>query len=73
MHKASSRDDLTDTIRMFRMGVEGRKPHGHVVGVQPGWFYKGDGSSIVATDSDICAPAFAQDRSEELDRGHLPD
>jgi hypothetical protein len=65
MHKAASRDDLTDSMRMFRMGVEGGKPHGHAVGVQPEWFYKGDGSSIVATDSDICASAFALDGSEE--------
>ena len=65
MHKASSRDDVTDSMRMFRMGVEGGKPYGQAAGVQPEWFYKGDGSNIVATDSDVCAPAFALDGSEE--------
>lgn len=65
MHKTSASDDVTDSMRMFRMGVEGGKPYGQAVGVQPEWFYKGDGSSIVASDTDICSPAFALDGSEE--------
>jgi hypothetical protein len=65
MHKTITSDDVTDSMRMFRMGVEGGKPHGQGIGVQPEWFYKGDGSSIVATGTPICAPAFALDGSEE--------
>jgi len=65
MHKTAASGDVTDSMRMFRMGVEGGKPHGQATGVQPEWFYKGDGSSIVATGAPICAPAFALDGSEE--------
>jgi hypothetical protein len=65
MHKTAASGDVTDSMRMFRMGVEGGKPHGQAIGVQPEWFYKGDGSSIVATGTPICAPAFALDGSEE--------
>jgi hypothetical protein len=65
MHKTSASDHVTDSMRMFRMGVEGGRPYGQAIGVQPEWFYKGDGSSIVASDTDICSPAFALDGSEE--------
>jgi hypothetical protein len=64
MHKTAAAD-LTDSMRMFRMGVEGGKPYGESVGVQPEWFYKGDGSSLVASGQAIHAPAFALDGSEE--------
>jgi hypothetical protein len=65
MHRTAAGEDVTDSMRMFRMGVEGGKPQGEAAGVQPEWFYKGDGSNVVATDSAICAPAFALDGSEE--------
>jgi hypothetical protein len=65
MHRTAAGEDVTDSMRMFRMGVEGGKPQGEAAGVQPEWFYKGDGSNVVATESAICAPAFALDGSEE--------
>ncbi len=34
-------------MRMFRMGLEGGKPTDGEIGVQPEWFYKGDGSCLV--------------------------
>jgi len=52
-------------MRMFLMGVEGGKPRDGEVGVQPEWFYKGDGSSIVAPGAAIPSPDFALDGSEE--------
>ena len=65
MHKAAAGGTLTDSMRMFMMGVEGGKPVGDAVGAQPEWFYKGDGSSLVGTGSALPAPAFALDGSEE--------
>jgi hypothetical protein len=50
---------------MFLLGVEGGKPRDGEVGVQPEWFYKGDGSSIVAPGAAIPSPDFALDGSEE--------
>ncbi len=65
MHKAATAEAQTDSMRMFRMGLEGGKPKPGQVGVQPEWFYKGDGSSIVATGAPLGRPAFAEDGGEE--------
>lgn len=67
MHKNLSGDveQLTDSMKMFRWGLEGGKPKGAGAGVQPEWFYKGDGSIIVAPETDIPLPEFALDGGEE--------
>ncbi len=52
-------------MRMFRMGVEGGKPAPGEAGVQPEWFYKGDGSGLVASGEPLVSPAFARDGGEE--------
>jgi hypothetical protein len=65
MHKAAAGGTLTDSMRMFLMGVEGGKPGDGQSGVQPEWFYKGDGSFLVGTGASLPSPAFAQDGSEE--------
>jgi hypothetical protein len=64
MHKAAAGGTVTDSMRMFMMGVEGGKPESGA-GVQPEWFYKGDGSCLVAPGGDLPSPAFALDGSEE--------
>ena len=64
MHKAAA-EGVTDSMRMFLMGVEGGKPEGDGPGVQPEWFYKGDGSCLVAPGGDLEAPVFALDGGEE--------
>lgn len=66
MHRAAAAGDkLTDSMRMFIEGVEGGKPAPGAVGQQPEWFYKGDGSQLVAPGTDLTMPAFAQDGGEE--------
>lgn len=55
----------TDSMRMFRMGLEGGKPAPGTVGVQPEWFYKGDGSILVGPGEPLRLPPFAQDGGEE--------
>lgn len=66
MHKADNKAaDETDSMKMFRMGVEGGKPKAGVQGVQPEWFYKGDGSVVANPGADIPSPSFALDGSEE--------
>ncbi len=52
-------ENLTDSLKMFKMGLEGGKPKGAGAGVQPEWFYKGDGSQLVAPGQPLAAPAFA--------------
>lgn len=56
---------LSDSMKMFRMGVEGGKPATGTAGVQPEWFYKGDGSIVRATGQDLEMPAFSLDGGEE--------
>jgi hypothetical protein len=61
----SAEADLTDSMKMFRMGLEGGKPADGGVGVQPEWFYKGDGSCVVPPEAPLPSPAFALDAGEE--------
>jgi hypothetical protein len=65
MHKAAASGTETDSMRMFRMGLEGGKPPGLAVGVQPEWFYKGDGQQLVAPGAPLEMPDFAADGGEE--------
>lgn len=66
MHaKASAAAAQSDSMRMFLSGLEGGKPADGAVGVQPEWFYKGDGSSIVACGAALESPTFALDGGEE--------
>jgi hypothetical protein len=66
MHKAAaSTEKPTDSMRMFLMGVEGGKPRQGEVGAQPEWFYKGDGSSVIAPEKPLTSPSFALDGGEE--------
>lgn len=57
--------ELTDSMKMFRLGLEGGKPAPGESGVQPEWFYKGDGHCIAAPCAPLTAPAFALDGGEE--------
>jgi hypothetical protein len=52
---------LTDSMKMFKLGLEGGRPDSGEIGAQPEWFYKGDGSSVVAPYAPIPVPAFALD------------
>ncbi len=61
----SAQVTATDSMRMFMMGVRGGKPSEGQIGVQPEWFYKGQGESIIATGEPLTVPAFAEDGGEE--------
>lgn len=69
MHQKLQADEanLTDSMRMFRMGLEGGKPAGGGPGVQPEWFYKGDGSNVVAPGQPIQVPTFSLDLGDEAE------
>jgi hypothetical protein len=65
MHaKLAGAETLTDSMRMFRMGLEGGKPASGP-GVQPEWFYKGNGHTAVAPGAALIQPGFAEDGGEE--------
>ena len=66
MHRAAAdAEKQTDSMRMFLEGVEGGKPAEGARGQQPEWFYKGDGSGLVAPGAALTMPDFAQDGGEE--------
>ena len=65
MHMQATSETMTDSMKMFRMGVEGGRPEGGGIGAQPEWFYKGTGHSAVAPGDPLTSPGFAEDGGEE--------
>ncbi|MFL6446887.1 MAG: AraD1 family protein [Bryobacteraceae bacterium] len=74
-HKASAKNraamhktvdaEATDSFRMFKLGLEGGNPAAGEIGVQPEWFYKGDGAILKAHLSALTIPAYGDDGGEE--------
>jgi hypothetical protein len=60
-------DQLTDSMKMFRLGYEGGKPSLGEVGAQPEWAFKGDGQCVVNPEQAVTSPAFAHDGGEEAE------
>ena len=66
MHaKLEGAETLTDSMKMFRMGLEGGRPAAGEVGAQPEWFYKGNGHTAIAPGAALTSPGFALDGGEE--------
>ena len=57
--------ELTDSMKMFRWGLESGKPPAGEIGVAPEWFYKGNGTILRGHDAPLVVPAFAEDGGEE--------
>jgi hypothetical protein len=57
--------DLTDSMRMFRLGLEGGRPAAGQIGVSPEWFYKGNGTLLRAHSEPLDVPPHAGDGGEE--------
>ncbi|MBB4439231.1 MULTISPECIES: AraD1 family protein [Rhizobium] len=68
MHKKTTEaaeETLTDSMKMFKMGLENGKPKAGEKGVQPEWFYKGNGHGAAAPGAPLISPSFALDGGEE--------
>lgn len=67
MHHKMAGDEsaLSDSMRIFKWGVEGGRPSGGSPGVQPEWFYKGDGGIVAPPGAALRSPDFALDGGEE--------
>lgn len=63
--ESAAPDELTDSMKMFRMGLEGGKMNNGEPGVQPEWFYKGNGLCVVPSGHPLVSPSFALDGGEE--------
>lgn len=66
MHGKSDAE-LTDSMKMFRWGLEGGRPAPGKIGVAPEWFYKGTGTILRAHDDPLAAPSYAEDGGEEAE------
>jgi hypothetical protein len=66
MHMAKEQE-LTDSMKMFRWGVEGGRPGEGEIGIAPEWFHKGYGSIVHAHGDPLVVPAYAEDGGEEAE------
>lgn len=66
MH-ASKDEALTDSMRMFRWGIEGGRPAPGSIGIAPEWFYKGTGTTLRGHNQALDVPPYAGDGGEEAE------
>ena len=66
MHRGAN-VPVTDSMRMYRLGKEGGRPAAGAIGVQPEWFYKGNGSALRAHLEELVIPPYADDGGEEAE------
>jgi hypothetical protein len=66
MHMAKEQE-LTDSMKMFRWGLEGGRPATGEIGIAPEWFHKGYGSVVHAHGEPLLIPAYAEDGGEEAE------
>jgi hypothetical protein len=66
MHAAAA-EQLTDSMKMFRWGIEGGRPATGAIGTPPEWFYKGTGTTLRAHGEPLEVPAYAEDGGEEAE------
>jgi hypothetical protein len=64
MHEARE-TELTDSMKMFRLGLAEGKPASGAIGSAPEWFYKGPGSILRPHGAPLDVPAYAEDGGEE--------
>lgn len=55
----------TDSQKMFEMGLKGGKPEPGRRGIQPEWFYKGNGAILRGHNDFLDIPDFTEDGGEE--------
>ncbi len=56
---------VTDSMRMYRWGVEGGRPAEGEIGVPPEWFYKGPGTILRGHNEALTIPPYGEDGGEE--------
>ena len=66
MHSAAAETE-TDSMRMFRWGLEGGRPELGKIGTPPEWFFKGVGTILRAHGEHLVVPTYAEDGGEEAE------
>ena len=59
--------ELTDSMKMYRIGLEGGRPEPGCIGAAPEWFYKGIGTILRAQNQPLLVPDHAEDGGEEAE------
>jgi hypothetical protein len=60
-------EEVTDSMRMFRSGLEGGRPEAGRIGSAPEWFYNGTGTILRAHGEPLLVPSYAEDGGEEAE------
>ena len=60
-------EGLTDSMKIYRWGLEGGKPKTGQVGTQPEWFYKGCGTTLIGHGEPLQIPPYGDDGGEEAE------
>jgi hypothetical protein len=66
MHDAGDAE-LTDSMKMFRWGMEGGRPAPGQTGIAPEWFFKGTGMILRAHGEALEVPSHAEEGGEEAE------
>lgn len=67
MHRKQQEEGLSDSMKMYLWGEESGKPEAGSIGVQPEWFYKGNGSILRGHRDFLDIPPYAEDGGEEAE------
>jgi hypothetical protein len=58
---------ISDSMKMFQIGLEGGRPEPGRIGAAPEWFYKGTGSIVKTHKYPLTVPCHADDGGEEAE------
>ena len=58
---------MTDSMKIYNWGEQGGRPKSGIIGAQPEWFYKGNGTILRAHGEPLDVPAYAEDGGEEAE------
>jgi hypothetical protein len=72
MHSSDTRHptpdtQISDSMKMFQIGLEGGRPEPGCIGAAPEWFYKGTGSIVKTHNQSLTVPCHADDGGEEAE------
>jgi hypothetical protein len=66
-HQPQPAEPLTDSMKMYRIGLEGGRPAEGQIGAAPEWFYKGCGTILKTHGEPLVVPNFAEDGGDEAE------
>src|SRR5204863_3633469 len=59
--------DVTDSMKMYQIGLDGGRPNPNCIGAAPEWFYKGTGAILRAHNEPLEVPSHGMDGGEEAE------